>query len=226
MVSAIDTFLASFLPDTAANAKPYQLAASLDGHGGPINTLAFNTSSTLLASGGLCIPVTTRFARKLMASGDDEEVKIWDLKTYQCFQTLLNNDRRWGQITTIKFINRDATPNGTEWLCFGTGRGQLLVYHRSRRSVSKAFHLDLFLMSHSQNSRSIFIKKSSAPGIALKALPSRPPLTVSPLRVITESFECFKLRMPNSLNCGKTRSVKLSPGLSRLLTKEVQLSYM
>ena len=77
-----------------------------------------------------------------MLSGDDEEVRIWDLKTYQRFQILANNSRQWGQITTIKFINRDVH-TGMEWLCFGTGRGQFLVYHRSRRSVSECIPLDL-----------------------------------------------------------------------------------
>ena len=50
MVSAIETFLASFLPDSA---NAYQLAATLDGHEGPINAFSFNTDSTLLASGGV-----------------------------------------------------------------------------------------------------------------------------------------------------------------------------
>ncbi len=52
-------------------------------------------------------------------------------------QTIIDNDQRWGQITTIKFINRDATHTGMEWICFGTGRGQFLLYHRSRKSVSR-----------------------------------------------------------------------------------------
>ena len=59
------------------------------------------------------------------------------MKIYKRFQTLADNNQRWGQITTIKFINRDATHAGMEWLCFGTGRGQFLVYHRSRKSVGK-----------------------------------------------------------------------------------------
>lgn len=55
MTSAIETFLAPLLP---VDGRHYQLAASLDEHEGPINTLAFNTGSTLLASGGLYILVS------------------------------------------------------------------------------------------------------------------------------------------------------------------------
>ena len=59
------------------------------------------------------------------------------MTTFQHFQTFVDNNRRWGQITAIKFINRDVTHTGMEWICFGTGRGHLLVYHRGRKSVSE-----------------------------------------------------------------------------------------
>lgn len=69
------------------------------------------------------------------------------MTTFQHFQSLIDHNRRWGQVTIIKFINRDVTHTGTEWICFGTGRGHLLVYHRSRKSVSEpTFHLFFFLM--------------------------------------------------------------------------------
>ncbi|KAF8512356.1 WD40-repeat-containing domain protein [Hysterangium stoloniferum] len=114
MVSALETFIYSFLPELEDH---YGLVASLNGPGGPVNAFAFNTGSTLLASGG-----------------DDEEVRIWDLKTHTLFQMLVNNNQYWGQITTINFINQDATPPGIEWLCFITGCGQFLVYCHNRKA--------------------------------------------------------------------------------------------
>ena len=57
------------------------------------------------------------------------------MTAYQNFQTLVDNNQRWGQITVIKFINRDATHNGMERICFGTGRGHLLMYHPGRKFV-------------------------------------------------------------------------------------------
>ena len=50
MASAMDT-LATFWSGSE-DALQYRLAASLDGHKAPVNTLAFNAGSTLLASGG------------------------------------------------------------------------------------------------------------------------------------------------------------------------------
>jgi len=98
--------------------KSYRLVATLEGHGGLINTFAFNVNGTLLASGG-----------------DDEEVQIWDLQVFRPYQKLADRSRTWGQITCIKFLNVEPSPMG-ELLCFGTERGYLLLYHRQRKTVS------------------------------------------------------------------------------------------
>lgn len=37
----------------------------------------------------------------------------------------------------MTFVNRDTMHAGVEWLCFGTGCGQFLVYHGSRKSVGE-----------------------------------------------------------------------------------------
>ena len=99
--------------------KHYRLVATLAGHSGPINAFSFNLNGSLLASGG-----------------DDEEVQIWDLNVFRQFQTLADHSGTWGQITCIKFLksNGDLGPSG-DLLCFGTGRGYLLLYHRQRRTV-------------------------------------------------------------------------------------------
>lgn len=99
------------------NFKRYRLVATLEGHSGPINAFSFNLNGTILASGG-----------------DDEVVQIWDLHVFQKYQTLADHSK-WGQITCIKFLNIEQT-SMAEWLCFGTGRGFLLLYHRQQKAVS------------------------------------------------------------------------------------------
>ncbi|KAJ3500742.1 hypothetical protein NLJ89_g9654 [Agrocybe chaxingu] len=75
----------------------YQLVKMLKGHGAAINTLAFNSAGTLLASGG-----------------DDEEVRLWDLAKGQQCQTLVDLNHRWGQITRIAFLYPDGSYMGGE----------------------------------------------------------------------------------------------------------------
>ena len=101
--------------------KRYRLVATLAGHGGPINTFSFNSNGSLLASGG-----------------DDEEVQIWDLNMFRQYQKLADHSSAWGQVTVtcIKFLKMIGEPNPTgDSLCFGTGRGYLLLYHRQRKTV-------------------------------------------------------------------------------------------
>lgn len=114
--------------------KGYKLVAKLDGHGGPVNAFAFNAAGTLLASGGENITSIYREQIPRICPGDDERVHIWNLHTLLSIQILLDQAHRWGQITCIKFIS--ANTLGTEWLCFGTGRGQFLIHRRNRKSVS------------------------------------------------------------------------------------------
>ena len=147
-----------------------------------------------------------------MPSGDDEQVRIWEMTAYQHFQTLVDDNQRWGQITVIKFINCDATHNGMEHLCFGTGRGHVLVYHRGRKSVC-AFGIPIVSFCHnfipqSRNSRSAFIKKSSAWEIVSKASPSTLRLGTSPSRAIMDGSKSSALRMGSLQNFGKICSLK------------------
>lgn len=95
----------------------YHLAARLKGHAGPVNCFAFTRNGELLASGG-----------------DDEVVRIWVLKTKKCRQVLQDHGGRWGQITSLKWIPTDTGVAGGT-LCFGTGRGILLVYRWGRTGV-------------------------------------------------------------------------------------------
>lgn len=96
----------------------YRLVATLVGHGGPINAFSFNLSGSLLASGG-----------------DDERVRIWDFNAFRQYQTLADHGGTWGQITCIKFLRLNGEGSSEDLICFGTGRGCLLLYHRQRKVV-------------------------------------------------------------------------------------------
>ncbi|PPQ70087.1 hypothetical protein CVT26_013421 [Gymnopilus dilepis] len=97
----------------------YRLATTLQGHDAPINCFAFDNSGSLLASGG-----------------DDQVVRLWDVDTFRPLQTISDKNGRWGQITVLQFINPAGGPSivGLEWLCIGTGRGQIIIYRRTRKS--------------------------------------------------------------------------------------------
>lgn len=78
-------------------------------------------------------------ARLTVDVGDDEEVRIWDMDKLSRYQTLIDPACQWGQITAVTFVKLDSNAigsNGLEWLCFGTGRGQCLIYRKSRKAVS------------------------------------------------------------------------------------------
>ena len=109
----------------------YRLVARLDGHKGPINGFAFNNNSSLLASGGKP-PAFESVPQLTDVPGDDEVVRVWDVSYFQTIQLITDRNRRWGQITCVKFINPDTA---SDWMCFGTGRGRFLVYRRHKKSV-------------------------------------------------------------------------------------------
>jgi WD40 repeat protein len=64
-------------------------------------------------------------------AGDDETVRIWEISTKKCLQILEDPGRRWGQITCLTWLgnwgNDDLKP-----IAFGTGRGLVVIYRRSR----------------------------------------------------------------------------------------------
>ncbi|KAJ3517897.1 hypothetical protein NLJ89_g213 [Agrocybe chaxingu] len=95
----------------------YDLRNVFKGHGAPINSIAFNTTCSLLATGG-----------------DDEEVRLWDMENGQQLQSLMDQNGRWGQITKLSFLYPDGGSLGSEWLVFGTGRGLFLIYRRIRKT--------------------------------------------------------------------------------------------
>lgn len=68
----------------------------------------------------------------LASGGDDQKVILWDIKTFKRSQTLADQNGRWGQITCLEFTEGPAG----ELLCLGTGRGSIVIFKRSKRSVS------------------------------------------------------------------------------------------
>lgn len=59
-------------------------------------------------------------------TGDDQSVRIWDLRTQKTTQKFEDLWNRWGQITTM-IVSETALAGGT-MLCCGTGRGQALIF--------------------------------------------------------------------------------------------------
>ena len=64
--------------------------------------------------------------------GDDEMLRIWNVEAKCNYQVISDHLGRWGQITCIKWL----LDNGTS-ICFGTGRGLVLVYQRTKDTVSQ-----------------------------------------------------------------------------------------
>ena len=85
---------------------------------GPINCVSFNHNRELLASGG-----------------DDETIRIWDIPRKKCKQIIEDHSRRWGQITCLVWLGGRANDD-LQPIAFGTGRGLVIIYRRSRTDVS------------------------------------------------------------------------------------------
>lgn len=98
------------------------LAPSQLSKAGPINALLFFEDGTRLASGGTGISLVSALSQ--VSSGDDGNVRIWDVQSGDCQQEL--HDASWGQIT-----NLDIVADGTgkpQSLLIGTGLGIFSVY--------------------------------------------------------------------------------------------------
>ncbi|KAF5327760.1 hypothetical protein D9619_004080 [Psilocybe cf. subviscida] len=92
----------------------YNVYATLKGAQGPINSVAISEDGKLLASGG-----------------DEEVVHIWDIEEQKNIETLSDRQGRWGQVTCVKWM---GSPMDAYSVCFGTGRGLLLVYTKDKDS--------------------------------------------------------------------------------------------
>ena len=69
------------------------------------------------------------------SKGDDEMLRIWNVKAKRIYQVISDHLGRWGQIICIKWLS----DNGTA-ICFGTGRGLVLIYQRTKDMVIQYIH--------------------------------------------------------------------------------------
>lgn len=69
------------------------------------------------------------------SKGDDEMLRIWNVEAKRSYQIISDHLGRWGQITCIKWLSGNSD-NGNV-MCFGTGRGLVLVYQRTKDVVSQ-----------------------------------------------------------------------------------------
>jgi len=110
----------------------YQLAATLEGHSGPINSLKFNSSGTMIASGGknsiICLRKHTHNSQgmtKLLGSG----MSLRGVR-FRFWPILVVDGARSLALTSSLMI-------ALLWvLCFGTGQGQFVIYRQIRKIVS------------------------------------------------------------------------------------------
>ena len=65
-------------------------------------------------------------------TGDDEKLYLWDVDKKRVRQVFADEMARWGQITCMKWL---SGVSDREALCFGTGRGLVLVYYYSTEVV-------------------------------------------------------------------------------------------
>ena len=72
----------------------------------------------------------------LFSAGDDETLRIWDLNEKAKPHVIQDRLQRWGQVTCLKWISAGSSENG-ELICFGTGRGLVILYQWSKDLVSK-----------------------------------------------------------------------------------------
>ena len=66
------------------------------------------------------------------SKGDDEILLVWNVEAKGSYQVISDHLGRWGQITCIKWLSDNRTD-----ICFGTGRGLVLVYQQTKDMVSR-----------------------------------------------------------------------------------------
>jgi hypothetical protein len=64
---------------------------------------------------------------------DDEKLHIWDVDKKQAYQVISDDLGRWGQVTCAKWL--PGVSDSGNFLCFGTGRGLVLIYHQAKQAV-------------------------------------------------------------------------------------------
>ena len=98
----------------------------------------------MLASGGMCADLRLAvYGIHPIFAADDQALRIWDIREKRRLQTLQDKSERWGQVTCLKRLSINSSEGNI--LCFGTGRGLILVYQGGRDLVSGQLHLSSVL---------------------------------------------------------------------------------
>ncbi|KAK0505538.1 WD40-repeat-containing domain protein [Armillaria luteobubalina] len=96
----------------------YRKFRTLEGHRSAVNCVLFFRNADLLISGG-----------------DDRFVRLWNVDTGECLQSLTNE--YWGQVTALSLYEPDPANSADTTLLFvGTGRGNVTVFPLSTMGQS------------------------------------------------------------------------------------------
>lgn len=115
----------------------YRKYTKFNGMKGPVNCLAFNPNGELLASGGMWhFEIYLIFLDMILAAGDNQTVRIWELSTKSCLQVLEDHGKRWGQITCLSWLSGHNDSSLLNAIAFGTARGLIVIYRCLRMGVS------------------------------------------------------------------------------------------
>jgi hypothetical protein len=63
---------------------------------------------------------------------------VWDITRQRIYQVIEDDLERWGQITCILWLPGISDYGDT--LCFGTGRGLVLIYQQTTEGASEPFY--------------------------------------------------------------------------------------
>ena len=90
----------------------------------------------------VCMQIHIKCVRGIHATislaADDQALRIWNIREKRHLQTIQDKFDRWGQVTCLKWLSINSPEGKT--ICFGTGRGLILVYQGGRDLVSELGH--------------------------------------------------------------------------------------
>lgn len=98
-----------------------------------------------------------RYNTDRLCLGDDEKLRLWDLTRKQVHQVIEDDLGRWGQITCAQWLAGVSEFGDT--LCFGTGRGLLLIYQRTKEAVCR--HASIYFKTVFTSKQDTFKELSS-----------------------------------------------------------------
>lgn len=122
----------------------YETLTTLGGHRDAVNSFAFNSTGTRLASGGRSRPLSVLCPERLLTvatihSDDDGLVIVWDITKPEhstIAQIIFEPYRRWAQVTVVAFQPaRGSAGYPIETVVFGTGAGYICEWREDKSGV-------------------------------------------------------------------------------------------